>query len=79
MWRVGQVSIDMPTAPSGATCVIKLNGTALTPMVAQRDVAAGDPAILMQPGDIMTVEWAGCTFGDVGKALVILDEVEYPP
>src|SRR4030095_16326610 len=79
MWNVGQVSIDMPTAPSGSVCVVRLNGTSLTPMVSQRYVAAGDPAILLQPGHVLTLEWTGCTPGDLGKVLAILDEVEFPP
>lgn len=70
-WVVGQVSIEMPDAPSGATCTIRKNGAIITPMIATSDVAAGEPYILLNDTDTLSIEWENCTAGLVGKATVL--------
>lgn len=69
-WIVAQVSIEMPAAPAGSTAVLRKNGYLVTPMISLSDVAAGDPYVQLLPTDTLTVEWAGCTVGAIGKALV---------
>lgn len=78
-WTVSQVSIEMTgttavPVPGTTTCVIRKNGFAVSPVVAQLDAAGGDPPIELQPGDQMTVEWSGAAAGNVGKVLVIYDQ-----
>jgi hypothetical protein len=69
-WVVAQVSIELQGAPSGATADLRKNGYLVTPMIAAGDVAAGEPALLLLPSDTLTINWAGCTPGQVGKVLV---------
>lgn len=73
-WTVSQVSINMQSAPIGATALLKKNGALITPMVATGDAAGGDPAIDVRPAEKLTVEWAGCTAGQTGTVLVIYDD-----
>jgi hypothetical protein len=73
-WVVAQVSIELQGAPSGATAMLRKNGYAVTPMIAASDVAAGEPYVRLLQTDTLTVEWAGCTPGQVGKALVLYEE-----
>lgn len=72
-WNVTQVSIELSSAPIGATCSLRKNGYLITPMVATGDVASGDPPVLLLPEDVMTVEWVGCTPGTLGKVLYIYE------
>jgi hypothetical protein len=69
-WTVAQVSIEMPSAPSGATAELRKNDYLVTPMIAAGDVAAGEPYVLILPSDILTLKWIGCTPGAIGKVLV---------
>lgn len=73
-WVVSQVSVEMPTAPGGATCVVRKNGYSVTPLVAQNDTAGGDPYVTVLPSDRLTVEWALCTTGDTGRVLAFYEE-----
>jgi hypothetical protein len=73
-WIVSQISIEMGSAPVGATCAIRKNGSIITPMIAASDVASGEPYIQLLYTDVLTVEWAGCTPGQIGKATVLYSE-----
>lgn len=75
-WMIRQVGTELiGTAPSGAAAAVRLNGYLITPIVAQADAAAGDPPIPLRGGsDKLTVEWTGCTPGQVAQALVIYDD-----
>lgn len=73
-WIVGQVSIEMSSAPVGAACSIRKNGSIITPMIAASDVASGEPYIQLLYTDVLTIEWTGCTPGQVGKATVLYSE-----
>lgn len=73
-WTVSQVSVEMSSAPVGATCAVRKGGRLVTLLIAQGDVAGGDPPIVLRGGETMTVEWAGCTAGDVGHVLVVYRE-----
>lgn len=75
MLRVRQVSVELAAAPAGSTCALRLNGFLVTPLVPTGDASAGDPPVLVSPGDELTVEWTGCTPGTVGRVLMIYDEV----
>lgn len=76
-WLVSQVSIDMLTAPVGATCFLRKRGQMVTPLIPAADVAAGDPPVTLYQGEPLTVEWSGCTPGDQGQALVVYQLIEY--
>src|SRR6266536_4911705 len=73
-WVVSQVSVELPGAPAGATCAVRKNGALVSPIIPTGDTAAGDPPVVLMLGDALTVEWAGCTPGTVGKVLVLLTE-----
>lgn len=71
-WLVTQVSVEMETDAS-ATCVLRKNGFAVTPLVAQLDAAGGDPSVELQMNDELTVEWTNANPGDVGKVLIFYE------
>lgn len=73
-WAVKQVSTELPNAPAGSTSMLRKNGALVTSMVAPGDVASGDPAVQLAAGDVLTVEWAGCTPGVTGQVYVIYDD-----
>lgn len=73
-WTVTQVSTEMGSAPIGSTCELRKNGSMVTPMIATGDVAGGDPPVVLNAADALTVSWAGCTPGDVASAFVIYDD-----
>ena len=70
IWTITQVSIELTGAPSGSTCSLRKNGSLVTPMIAPGDAASGDPPIVLLPSDVMTIEWVGCTQGQVGRAII---------
>lgn len=72
-WIVKQVSIELASAPSGATADLRINSDLVSLLVAQGDAAAGDPPITLLPTDTLTVNWAGCTANTVGRVLVFYD------
>lgn len=72
-WIVQQVSVEMAAAPVGATCVLRKNGTFITPLIPTGDAADGTPVDISQ-SDTLTIEWSGCTPGEAGTALIIYDE-----
>jgi hypothetical protein len=74
-WLIGQVTVELATAPSGATCELRRNGFLVTPTRPRGGVSAGDPYVRLLIGDELTVKWTGCTPGSVGKALVLFDLV----
>jgi hypothetical protein len=73
-WTVTQVSVEMPAAPIGATCWLRKDGAPVTPLIATGDAASGEPPITLRPGQTLTVEWAGCTPGDVGQVWMSYDD-----
>jgi hypothetical protein len=73
-WVVGQVTNELQGAPSGATCNLRKNGALISPLIAPSDVAAGEPFIELLGTDSLTVEWAGCTPGTIGKVVVLYTE-----
>lgn len=73
-YMVQQVSTDMPTAPIGSQCWIRKNGGPVTPMIPTGDVAGGDPPVRVLSTDVMTIEWTGCTPGDIGIATIFYDD-----
>lgn len=75
-WEVTQVSTEMPTAPSGSLSIIRKNGLKVTDMISTGDVAGGDPPIILRQSDKMTIEWTGCTPGDIGTVGVFYNQ--YP-
>jgi hypothetical protein len=76
-WQVEQISTEMQGAVSGSECNLFVNGSLVTPLLPRRSVAAGDPPLPVYPGDVVSVEWSGCTPGEQGKALVIYRRAAY--
>ena len=73
-WTVTQVSVELATAPVGATCDVRKNGYLVSPAIPTGDTVAGDPPVILQSYDVLTVTWAGCTPGDVARVLVFFDD-----
>jgi hypothetical protein len=76
-WLVSQVSVEMPSAPSGATCTMRKNGAFVSAMIAPGDAAGGDPPLTIHPGDTLTVEWAGLAPGSQGAVFVVYQRLTY--
>lgn len=73
-WSVSQVTTEL-AAPVGAVSALRLDGFLVTALIATGDAAGGDPPILVQPGQTLSVEWTGATPGTIGKIFVVYDEV----
>lgn len=73
-WSLQQVSVEMPSAPIGATCEFRRNGFLVTPLIPTGDAADGDPPIPLRGSDVVTVKWTGCTVGAIGRVLVVYDD-----
>jgi hypothetical protein len=73
-WTVSQVSVEMATAPLGATCDVRKDGILITPLIPTGDAASGDPPVTLRPGQTLTVNFAGCTPGSVGSVYLIYDD-----
>jgi hypothetical protein len=76
LWRVSQVSVEMPVVPAGGLCNLRHNGALVSPLTPNRGVAQGPPAVDVLPEDVLTVEWSGMTPGTLGKVYFIYDEVQ---
>jgi hypothetical protein len=76
-WVLSQVSTEMPDAPSGSTCVLRKMGAFVTFLIAQGDAAGGDPPLPVRGGETVSVEWEGCTPGDIGRVYVIYEKSTY--
>jgi hypothetical protein len=77
MWRIGQISTELPSAPATATCELRLNGALVTTLAPTGDAAVEPPPLMLTPSDIVTIEWAGATPGDVASVLVFYDRIDY--
>jgi len=73
LWRVNQVSVEMATAPGGATCTLYRQGSFVDTLVATGG-AATLQAIVLRDLATCTITWALCTPGDQGNVLVIYDD-----
>lgn len=72
---VQQVSVEYATAPIGCTCDVRKNGRLISPLIPTGDSAAGDPPVPLGGGsDIMTVNFAGGTPGDIVNVYIIYDD-----
>lgn len=77
-WKVTQVSLEMPTAPAGASAEIRYMASLVAPSPsARKGSAGGDPPIFLQGGETMTVNWTNCTPGDIGRVLVTYEKGTY--
>jgi hypothetical protein len=74
-YSVQQVSVEYATAPIGCTCDIRKNGRLISPVIPTGDSAAGDPPVPLGGGsDILTVNFAGGTPGDIVNVYIIYDD-----
>lgn len=76
-WLLTQVSAGVPDAPSGASGVARVNGVFLTWFIATGDVLAGDPPLLLNPGDNLALTWDGLTPGQAGTVLAQYDRQQW--
>ena len=71
VWEISQVSLEMPTAPAGATAEIRdVMGALMSPSYSARRASASGTQFL-NPGETITVSWQDCTPGDVGRVLAM--------
>lgn len=73
-WTVSQVSNELAGAPAGSSCALRHNGYLISALIPTGDAATGDPPMRIRPGDVATVEWLGCTPGDLAKVVIIFDD-----
>lgn len=67
VWVVTQISLEMPTAPAGATAEIRdVMGALMSPSYSARRASASGSQHL-NPGETIAVTWTACTPGDVGR------------
>lgn len=76
-WNVTQVSAAILSAPPAAFAMSRVNGAFYSYFLPAGDVLAGEPPLLLQPGDVLTMEWSDCTPGQAGTVLVQYDRVGY--
>jgi len=77
-WSVQQVSLEMRTAPAGATVELRyMNSFVAASGSARRASAGGDPPVFLNGGEFMTVNWENCTTGDIGRILVVYTKETY--
>lgn len=72
-WVISQISVELSAAPTGATADIRKNGYLVTPVIPTGDTAAGDPPVVILPTDSLTINWYGCTNGQIAKATVFYE------
>lgn len=74
-WRVSQVSVEMPAAPAGARCDLRVNGFFITATRPRGGVSSGDPYVDLLIGDELSITWAAgvAAAGAVGKATVFFE------
>lgn len=77
-WTVTQISVEMPSAPATALCLIRKNNALITPVLPTYDTAAGDPPITLNPNDILTVTWTGAIPASLGKVTAFYDDGRNP-
>lgn len=73
-WIVSQISVEMASAPIGATCALRKGGFLISPLIPTGDAASGEPPITLRPGEQLTVTFTGCTPNAVGNVFVIYDD-----
>jgi hypothetical protein len=73
VWIISQVSVELPSAPSGSTCEMRLNDRLVTLLIAAGDAATGDPPVTLLDTDTLVINWAGCTAGTVGQVLIFYE------
>lgn len=77
-WIITQISAELPAAPIGATGEVRKNTYLVSPFIPTGDTVAGEPPVYLRPTDVLTVQWAGCTPGQVAKVLVFFDDGRGP-
>lgn len=77
-WDVQQVTLNMPTAPSGAIANLFYQNSLHAPAPsARRSAAAGVPGMFLHGGELGSLRWEGCTPNDTGSILVIYVRGDY--
>lgn len=74
-WQVSQVSVFGAAAPAGSTCILRKNGSFITPIIATGGAATGPPDVHLGPGDVLTVDFTGHTAGTVFEVYIIYEVI----
>jgi hypothetical protein len=76
-WAVWQLTVDTIPFRPGATAQVKRNGSLFTSTYnGGRATASGPPAILIQAGDIVTVQWDQVQINDELLCHLYFEEVQ---
>jgi len=71
VWEVSQISLEMPTAPAGATAEIRdVMGALMSPSYSARRASASGTQYL-NPGERLTIRWVNATPNDRGRVLAL--------
>lgn len=74
VWTVSQVSVEAVTTSTTAMATVRKGDFLITPLVAQADAAAGDPPVILRPGETLSVSWANLNAGDQVRAIILYDD-----
>lgn len=73
-WSIQQVSVEMPTAPIGATCRMTRDGVFITALIPTGDVAGSGPPVTLRGFQKLLITWSGVAAGMTGSVYVIYDD-----
>jgi hypothetical protein len=73
-WTVGQVSVQLASAPVGAACALYKSGFFVTALIPTGDSAGSGPPLVLSGTEKSTVTWTGVTAGTTASVFVIYDD-----
>lgn len=73
-YTVKQVTVEYASAPIACTCAVRKNTSLVTFMIPTGDAAGGDPPIVLNQSDVMTVTFASATPGDTVQVTIFYDD-----
>jgi hypothetical protein len=66
-WAIGQIAVESAQASQTAEATVRVNGRLYTSAQFLPMTASGQPALMLQAADIMTVEFTNLTPGDTAE------------
>ncbi len=77
-WNVQQLTLEMPTAPAGATAEVRKGSAPVAPSPDARYASAGgDPPIPVRAGQAISAVWHDATPGDIAKAYMVYEKMVF--
>jgi hypothetical protein len=77
-WEVTQISLNMPTIPSGCTAEIRHKGTLYAPAFSAKKAAiGGPPPLLLHGAETVTVRWDNATPGQIAFVHITYNKYSY--